>query len=89
MGLSERDRAILDFEASWWTETGTKEASIRTRFGLSASRYRQILAVLVDSAEAESIDPFLVRRLRRDRDRRRRARYEGRPAGGTGGSRAR
>ena len=89
MGLSERDRAILDFEASWWTEPGTKEACIRTRFGLSASRYRQILAVLVDSPEAESIDPFLVRRLRRDRDRRRRARYEGRPAGGAGGSRAR
>jgi len=89
MGLSERDHEILGFEASWWTEPGTKEAAIKARFGLSASRYRQILATLVDSREAETVDPFLVRRLRRDRDRRRRARFEGRPAGGAGGRGAR
>lgn len=83
MGLSERDRAILEFEGSWWTEPGKKDDAIKAHFGLSASRYRQILATLVDSAEAESAQPFLVRRLRRDRDRRRRVRYEG-PAGGSG-----
>lgn len=82
MGLSERDRAILEFEGSWWTEPGPKEAAIRARLGLSASRYRQILSGLIDSAEAESTAPLLVRRLRRERDRRRRARFEGRPAGG-------
>lgn len=82
MGLSERERAILDFEGSWWTEPGSKEAAIKERLGLSASRYRQILAALIDSVEAETAAPLTVRRLRRDRDRRRRARFEGRPAGG-------
>jgi hypothetical protein len=82
MGLSERDRAMLDFERSWWTEPGRKEDAIRERFGLSAARYRQILSVLIDTDEAEAFDPLVVRRLRRARDERRRARYERRPAGG-------
>ena len=82
MGLSERDRAILEFEGSWWTEPGTKQAAIKARLGLSASRYRQILASLVDSDEAALVAPLVIRRLRRERDRRRRARFEGRPAGG-------
>lgn len=82
MGLSERDRAILEFEGSWWTEPGTKQAAIKARLGLSASRYRQILASLVDSEEAAIAAPLVVRRLRRDRSRKLRARYEGRPAGG-------
>lgn len=82
MGLSERDRAILEFEGSWWTEPGPKEAAIKARLGISASRYRQLLAALIDSEEAASAAPLLVRRLRRERDRRRRARFEGRPADG-------
>ena len=81
MGLSERERAILDFERSWWTESGPKQLAIRTRFHLSATRYYQLLAALVDSPEADAYDPLVVRRLRRIRDRRRRARYEGRSAG--------
>ena len=82
MGLSERERAILDFEGSWWTVPGPKEAAIKARLGISATRYREILAGLIDSSEAESLAPLLIRRLRRERDRRRRARYQGRPAGG-------
>lgn len=82
MGLSERDRAILEFEGSWWTEPGRKEAAIRARLGISASRYRQILAGLLDSEEAANAAPLVIRRLRRERERRRRARFEGRPAGG-------
>ena len=89
MGLSERQRAILEFEGSWWTQPGSKEAAIKARFGLSASRYRSILAELIDSTDAELLDPLLVRRLRRDRDERRRVRYEGRPAGGADGRRVR
>jgi uncharacterized protein DUF3263 len=89
MGLSERDRAVLEFEGSWWTASGVKESAIKARFGISASSYRRILAALMDSEEAESVDPLLVRRLRRDRDSRRRARFEGRPADGTGGRRMR
>ena len=78
MVLSDRDRAILDFERSWWTELGPKEAAIRERFELSASRYYEILGELIDAPEAMAYDPLLVRRLRRFRDRRRRARFEGR-----------
>ena len=81
MGLSERERSIIDFERSWWTESGPKEVAIRTRIGLSPTRYYQLLAGLIDSSEADAYDPLVVRRLRRIRDRRRRARYEARSAG--------
>jgi hypothetical protein len=77
MGLSERERAILAFEGSWWMEPGTKDEQIRDRFGISPARYRQLLTALVDSPDAELADPLLVRRLRRDRDRRRRGRLGG------------
>ncbi|MFN8038734.1 MAG: DUF3263 domain-containing protein [Acidimicrobiales bacterium] len=77
MQLTERDRAILDFERSWWNESGPKEALIRERFELSATRYYQILNELLESPEAYEYDPLVVRRLRRLRDRRRRARHEG------------
>jgi hypothetical protein len=81
MPLSDRDRAILDFERSWWSEPGPKELAIRERFDLSPTRYYQVLNELLDSADAIAYDPLVVRRLRRLRDRRRRARYEGRSAG--------
>ncbi|MBK9180286.1 MAG: DUF3263 domain-containing protein [Acidimicrobiales bacterium] len=81
MALSERDKAILDFERSWWTEPGPKEAAIRERFELSAARYYQILGELLDTPEALAYDPLAVRRLRRLRDRRRRARFEGSSVG--------
>ncbi len=35
MALSDRDRAVLEFERSWWTQPGSKEMAIRTRLGLS------------------------------------------------------
>jgi|EndMetStandDraft_2_1072991.scaffolds.fasta_scaffold164604_2 uncharacterized protein DUF3263 len=77
--LGERERAILDFERTWWTEAGAKEPAIRERFGLSATRYYQLLAELIDTDAALAYDPLVVRRLRRTRERRRRARFEGRP----------
>jgi len=76
MELTDRDRSILDFERSWWTESGPKEAAIRERFELSAARYYQILNELLESDEAYEYDPLVVRRLRRLRDRRRRARHD-------------
>ena len=81
MPLSDRDRAILDFERTWWTLPGPKELAIRERLGLSATRYYKALAELMESPAAEAYDPLVVRRLRVRRDRRRRARYEG-PADG-------
>ena len=82
MALSDRDRAVLEFEQTWWTTPGPKEAAIRARLGLSPTRYRQVLAALVDSEEAEAFDPLVIRRLRRRRDEQRRTRYAGRPARG-------
>jgi hypothetical protein len=77
--LTDRDRAILDFERSWWTEAGPKDTAIRERFELSGTRYYQLLTELLDDQDALEYDPLLVRRLRRVRERRRRARVEGRP----------
>ena len=51
MALSERDKAILDFERSWWAEPGPKELAIRQRFDLSATRYYQVLGALLESQE--------------------------------------
>jgi hypothetical protein len=81
MALSDREQAILDFERAWWTEPGPKEQAIRERLELSATRYYQVLNELLNSPEAAAYDPLVVRRLRRQRDRRRRARFEGRSAG--------
>ena len=80
MALTDRDRAILDFERSWWNEPGPKELAIRQRFDLSSTRYYEIVNELLDMPEALEYDQLVVRRLRRLRDRRRRARYEGRSA---------
>lgn len=82
VALTDRERAILDFERSWWTEPGPKEQSIKARFGLSPTRYYQLLNVVLNHPEAAGYDPLVVRRLRRVRDLRRKARYEGRSAGG-------
>ena len=79
MALTERDKAVLDFERTWWTEAGPKDTAIRERFELSGTRYYQLLTELIDDDEALAYDPLLIRRLRRTRERRRRARVEGRP----------
>jgi len=76
VALTDRDRKILDLERTWWTESEPKDAQIRERFELSTTRYHQLLAELLDDEEALSYDPLVVRRLRRQRDRRRRARLE-------------
>ncbi len=73
-GLSERDRAILDFERTWWRADRTRDQEIRERFDLSAARYYQRLNTLIDLPAALAADPLLVRRLRRLRDARQRSR---------------
>ena len=81
MALNDRDRAILEFERGWWLEPGSKEAGIRRRLKLSPTAYYRALHDLADDPDANAFDPLVVRRLRRDRDRRRRARFEGRSTG--------
>ena len=69
--LSDRDRDLLAFEASWQRHGGAKEEAIRTSLGLTPARYYQLLGRLIDSADALAHDPLLVKRLRRLRDTRR------------------
>jgi len=72
--LSERDAQILDFERQWWRYAGAKDDAISELFGLTATRYYQILNSLLDNPAALAHDPMLVKRLRRMRDQRQRAR---------------
>ena len=72
--LSERDRAILDFERQWWKYAGAKEQAVKEKFSMSSTRYYQVLNALIDRPEALAHDPLLVRRLRRLRATRQRAR---------------
>ena len=81
MALSDRDRAILDLERTWWTQAGSKEAAIRSRLSMSPTSYYKALGELLESDEAMVYDPLVVRRVRRLRDRRRRQRFEGPSAG--------
>lgn len=72
--LSELDMRILAFERSWWRVPGAKERDILSTFGISVTRYYQLLNDLIDRPEAAEFDPVLVARLRRTRSRRRRLR---------------
>lgn len=72
--LTDRDRAILEFERQWWKYAGAKEQAIRELFDMSGTRYYQIVNNLIDTHEALAFDPMLVKRLRRMRAARQRAR---------------
>ncbi|MGH2671892.1 MAG: DUF3263 domain-containing protein [Actinomycetota bacterium] len=67
-------RELLDFERSRPRGGRSKAREIRERWGLTPTRYHQLLIRAVDSPDALAYDPVLVRRLRRLRDARRRAR---------------
>jgi hypothetical protein len=80
--LTEREREILSFERHWWKYAGAKEQAVRELFGVSPTRYYQILNALIDRPEALAHDPMLVKRLRwlrRSRQRARSARRLGMP----------
>lgn len=73
-GLDEIETRMLEFERSWASRVGAKDAAIRAEFSVPAARYYQMLYALIDSPEALRSDPLLVRRLQRLRDARVRAR---------------
>ena len=73
-GLSRREHDILAFERQWWKYAGAKEEAIRELFGMSPTRYYQVLNAVVDRPEALAADPMLVKRLRRLRASRQKAR---------------
>jgi hypothetical protein len=73
-GLTRRDEEILEFERQWWRYAGAKEQAVREKFGMSATRYYQVLNALLDRPEALAFDPVTVGRLRRLRSSRLRRR---------------
>jgi hypothetical protein len=73
-GLNDEQAALLDFEKNWWSLTGSKESEIRERFGISPTRYYQLLNALIDTPDALAHDPLLVKRLRRLREARQKER---------------
>jgi hypothetical protein len=81
MALTERDRAILDFERESWMIPGRKDQAIRARFMLSPSQYYRLLGRLLDDPSAMTHDPLTVKRLVRQRGLRRRVRFEGQRVG--------
>lgn len=74
-GLDRQHRDLLDFERAWRSAGGSKERAVRARFGLSSTRYLQLLMRTIDLPQALAYDPVLVRRLRRLREARRRSRF--------------
>jgi hypothetical protein len=74
--LSDRDASILAFEKQWWRHAGAKEQAIKDQFGLSGTRYYQLLNSLLDNPAALAHDPVLVGRLRRIRGSRARQRRQ-------------
>jgi Protein of unknown function (DUF3263) len=72
--LTDRDRAILDFESEWTRHAGAKEEAIREQLGLAPARYYQLLGRVIDTVPAQEYDAMLVKRLRRLRDARVQAR---------------
>lgn len=72
--LSDRDRAILDFEQRAPVSPPRKAAAIRTELGLTAPRYQQLLGSLIEKPGALAYAPLLVGRLLRLREARSHAR---------------
>lgn len=63
--LDEQGKRILAFERRWWRHAGAKEQAIRDTFGVSTTRYYQLLNWILDDPAALAEDPVLVARLRR------------------------
>jgi hypothetical protein len=69
--LTVLEEQVLAFERGWWRNPGAKEQAITDTFGLSATRFYQLLNDLIGRPEALAADPMLVRRLTRLRQTRR------------------
>ena len=80
--ISERHQAMLEFERTFWTYDEPKESVIRARFQCSADDYYAELNDLLEQPAAMTHDPLVVRRLQRQRVRRRRERLGGADAHG-------
>ena len=62
--LTDEERAILEFERSWWLQPGPKDQNIEFVLGVSSSIYYETLGGLVDRPSAFEYDPLTVARVR-------------------------
>lgn len=74
--ITERQKALLDFERTWWTQDHPKDLAIRELFGCSPQEYSVELSEVLELPAARDYDPLLVRRLDRRRLRRHRDRRD-------------
>lgn len=74
--ITERQQAMLEFERTFWTFDEPKETLVRARFHCSVDEYYAELNDLLEQPSALAHDPLVVRRLQRQRVRRRRERLE-------------
>ncbi len=74
--ITERQQAILEFERNFWTFDEPKELLVRARFQISVDEYYAELNALLEMPEALEHDPLVVRRIMRQRLRRRRERLD-------------
>lgn len=63
--FSEGERAILDFERSWWQEPGPKDQAIEMVLGLTAWAYYELLRSVVSTRAALAYDPLTTKRVLR------------------------
>lgn len=70
-GLEPRDLEILAFERQWFRYQGAKESAVLEKFGMTLTRYAQVVNAIIDRPAALEVDPMTVRRLLRLRDLRR------------------
>jgi hypothetical protein len=74
--ITERQRALLEFERTWWAQDHPKDLAIQELFGCSPEQYSLELSEVLELPEARDYDPLLVRRLERRRLRRHRDRRD-------------
>ena len=74
--ISERHQAMLEFERTYWSFDEPKDTLIRARFQCSADEYYAELNELLEQPAAMAHDPLVVRRVQRQRLRRRRQRLD-------------
>ena len=61
--LTAEDRAILDFERTWWLESGPKDQVIEMSLGLTAALYYERLRSLISLRVAFAYDPLTTKRV--------------------------
>jgi hypothetical protein len=67
MALTDRDKLILQLEASWWQNHPSKSVAIEEELGISTSYYYELLARILDDPEAFVEQPLVVHRLKKQR----------------------